>query len=243
MRYAVLSDVHGNLEALEAVLQDASQQGAWRVLCLGDFVGYGPDPNACVETLRPKLSVALVGNHDLAALGRLDARRFNLFARVALEWTREQLSATVRAYLERLKPREDFEGMLLVHASPQDPVHEYILDWETADDNFRAAEFCLCLFGHTHVPVRFAHDGHRTYVFPLPVNTPVRLGPDFRHLVNVGSVGQPRDGDPRAAYVIWDSEEATVELRRVPYPVEAVQAKMQRKGLPRPLWERLGEGR
>lgn len=243
MRYAVLSDVHGNLEALEAVLEDAARQGAQRFLCLGDFVGYGPDPNACVGTLRGRLSVALVGNHDLAALGRLDPRRFNLFARAALEWTREQLHPAVRAYLEGLRPRETFEGLLLVHASPQDPVHEYILDWETADDNFRAAEFSVCLFGHTHVPVRFAHDGQRTYVFPLPANTPVHLEAELRHLVNVGSVGQPRDGDPRAAYVILDTQLRTLELRRVTYPIEVVQAKMQARGLPRPLWERLGEGR
>lgn len=243
MRYAVLSDVHANLEALEVVLEDAARQGAQQLLCLGDFVGYGPDPNRCVEALEGRLSMALVGNHDLAALGRLDAGRFNLFARAALEWTRGQLRPGVRAFLEKLRPRETFQDMLLVHASPQDPVHEYILDWETADDNFRAAEFSLCLFGHTHVPVRFAHDGQRTYVFPLPANTPVPLEADYRHLVNVGSVGQPRDGDPRAAYVVLDLRARTVELRRVPYAIEVVQAKMRAKGLPRPLWERLGEGR
>lgn len=243
MRYAVLSDVHANLEALEAVLQDAQQQAVAGFLCLGDFVGYGPDPDACVERLRCLLSVGLVGNHDLAALGRLDARRFNLFARAAVEWTQAQLSGPVRAYLERLQPRETFEGFLLVHASPRDPVEEYILDWETAEDNFRAAEFQVCLFGHTHVPVHFAHDGVRTHVFPLFPGAPRRLKPNFRHLVNVGSVGQPRDGDPRAAYVIVDTQAATVELRRVEYPIEAVQAKMQARGLPRPLWERLSEGR
>ncbi|MCL6498660.1 MAG: metallophosphatase family protein [Firmicutes bacterium] len=243
MRYAILSDVHANLEALEAVLEDARQQGVERLVCLGDFVGYGPDPNACVERLRGLLVAALVGNHDLAALGRLDARRFNLFARAAVEWTREQLSPSVRAYLEGLEPRQTFEGMLLVHASPQDPVEEYILDWETADDNFRAAEFSVCLFGHTHVPVRFAHDGVRTYVFPLAPNVAVKLERHLRHLINVGSVGQPRDGDPRAAYVVLDTGAGTMELRRVMYPVEAVQAKMQARGLPRPLWERLSEGR
>jgi len=243
MRYAVLSDVHANLEALEAVLEDARGQGVEGFVCLGDFVGYGPDPNACVERLRGLVAVALVGNHDLAALGRLDAGRFNLFARAALEWTRTQLSPSVRAFLEGLRPRETLEDLLLVHASPQNPVEEYILDWETADDNFRAEEFSVCLFGHTHVPVHFAHDGQRTYVFPLSPDTVVPLEPGLRHLVNVGSVGQPRDGDARAAYAVLDTSARTVELRRVPYPIEAVQAKMQARGLPRPLWERLAEGR
>lgn len=243
MRYAILSDVHANLEALEAVLEDARRQGAEGFVCLGDFVGYGPDPNACVDRLRGLVSVALVGNHDLAALGRLDPSRFNLFARAAVEWTRTQLSPSVRAFLEGLRPRETFEGLLLVHASPQNPVEEYILDWETADDNFRAEPFAVCLFGHTHVPVRFAHDGARTYVFPLLPGSAVRLEPGLRHLVNVGSVGQPRDGDPRAAYAVLDTSAGTVELRRVVYPIEAVQAKMQARGLPRPLWERLSEGR
>ncbi|MER3456608.1 MAG: metallophosphoesterase [candidate division GAL15 bacterium] len=243
MRYAVLSDVHANLEALEAVLEDARGQGVQGFLCLGDFVGYGPDPNACVERLRGLVSVALVGNHDLAALGRLDAGNFNLFARAALEWTREQLSPSVRAFLEHLRPRETFQDLLLVHASPQDPVHEYILDWETADDNFRAEPFSVCLFGHTHVPVRFTHDGVRTQVLPFLPHAPLQLSPQLRHLVNVGSVGQPRDGDPRAAYTVLDTEARTVELRRVSYPVEAVQRKMQARGLPGPLWERLAEGR
>jgi len=243
MRYAVLSDVHANLEALEAVLEDARGQGVQGFLCLGDFVGYGPDPNACVERLRGLVSVALVGNHDLAALGRLDAGNFNLFARAALEWTREQLSPSVRTFLEHLRPRETFQDLLLVHASPQDPVHEYILDWETADDNFRAEPFSVCLFGHTHVPVRFTHDGVRTQVLPFLPHAPLQLSPQLRHLVNVGSVGQPRDGDPRAAYTVLDTEARTVELRRVSYPVEAVQRKMQARGLPGPLWERLAEGR
>ncbi|GBD29310.1 hypothetical protein HRbin32_00398 [bacterium HR32] len=243
MRYAILSDVHANLDALDAVLQDAAQQGVQGFVCLGDFVGYGPEPNECVERLRGRASVALVGNHDLAALGRLDARRFNLFARAAVEWTRTQLHDRTRAFLDALSPRTEFEGMLLVHASPRDPVEEYILDWETAEDNFRAEAFSVCLFGHTHVPMRFAHDGERTRVLALLPNTPVALEPGLRHLVNVGSVGQPRDGDPRAAYTVLDTEARTVEVRRVDYPIESVQRKMQACGLPRPLWERLAEGR
>ncbi|MER3460536.1 MAG: metallophosphoesterase [candidate division GAL15 bacterium] len=240
------------LKAFDDVVDYALENEADLVLFCGDaFKNRDPSPTYLREfaaRLRRLLEAGiptflLVGNHDLAALGRLDAGNFNLFARAALEWTREQLSPSVRAFLEHLRPRETFQDLLLVHASPQDPVHEYILDWETADDNFRAEPFSVCLFGHTHVPVRFTHDGVRTQVLPFLPHAPLQLSPQLRHLVNVGSVGQPRDGDPRAAYTVLDTEARTVELRRVSYPVEAVQRKMQARGLPGPLWERLAEGR
>ncbi|MDR7416815.1 MAG: metallophosphoesterase family protein [Armatimonadota bacterium] len=243
MRYAILSDIHANLDALETVLQDLQGQGVDRVMCLGDFVGYGPEPNECVERLRPVLHLALVGNHDLAALGRLNPERFNLFARMAIEWTRQRLSPSVRAYLASLLPRAEEEGILFVHGSPRDPVEEYILDPLTADENFRSEPFSICFFGHSHLPVWFLHNGVHTSVRPLPSNAPVRLEEGTRHLVNVGSVGQPRDGDPRAAYLIYDAEARTVELRRLVYPIEAVQRKMRAAELPRPLWARLAEGR
>lgn len=243
MRYAILSDVHANLDALEAVLADVDAAGAEGLICLGDFVGYGPEPNECVERLRDRLSVALAGNHDLAALDRLDARHFNLFARLAVEWTRQRLEEPVRRYLEALSPQQEHDGLWFVHGSPRDPVEEYILDLETADDNFREAGFEICFFGHTHYPVWFTHDGERTRMRALVPGEPARLGPGTRHLVNVGSVGQPRDGDPRAAYCLFDSNARVLELRRLPYPIESVQGKMQERGLPRPLWERLAEGR
>jgi len=243
MRYAILSDVHANLDALDAVLEDVAREGVERIVCLGDFVGYGPEPNECVERLRPLVHFALVGNHDLAAVGRLDPNRFNLYARIAIEWTRQHLSPSTRAYLESLPARTEAEGVLFVHASPRDPVEEYILDPVTADDNFRYEPFQICFFGHSHLPVWFVHDGQRTELRCLPYRTPVRLEGELRHLVNVGSVGQPRDGDPRAAYVVYDAAQRTAELRRVPYPVERVQRKMQAAELPKPLWLRLGEGR
>ncbi len=243
MRYAILSDIHGNLDALEVVLADLREQGVDRVVCLGDFVGYGPEPNECVERLQPLVHLALVGNHDLAAIGRLSADRFNLFARMAIEWTRQRLTPKTRAYLATLPPRAEEEGLLFVHGSPRDPVEEYILDPVTADENFRSEPFPICFFGHSHLPVWFLFDGVRTSVRRLPPNTPVHLPEGTRHLVNVGSVGQPRDGDPRAAYAVYDTEARTVELRRLPYPVEVVQRKMQAAELPRPLWLRLAEGR
>jgi diadenosine tetraphosphatase ApaH/serine/threonine PP2A family protein phosphatase len=243
MRYAILSDVHANLDALEVVLADVAASGAEQVICLGDFVGYGPEPNECAERLRVLASVALVGNHDLAALDRLDAGRFNLFARLAVEWTKQRLAEPTRRYLESLPAREQHEGMLLVHGSPRDPVEEYILDLETADDNFRAIDFETCFFGHTHYPVWFTHDGERTRMRALVPGEAVQLRAERRHLVNVGSVGQPRDGDPRAAYCLFDADARAVELRRLHYPIESVQRKMRERELPRPLWERLAEGR
>ncbi|MDR5708590.1 MAG: metallophosphoesterase family protein [Armatimonadota bacterium] len=243
MRYAILSDIHANLDALETVLQDLRGQRVDRVVCLGDFVGYGPEPNECVEHLRPMLHLALVGNHDLAAIGRLNPERFNIFARMAIEWTRQRLAPSVRAYLASLPPRAEGDGVLFVHGSPRDPVEEYVLDPVTADENFRSEPFDICFFGHSHLPVWFLHNGVRTAMRHLPPNAPVHLEEGMRHLVNVGSVGQPRDGDPRAAYLIYDAEARTMELRRIVYPIEVVQQKMRAAELPRPLWARLAEGR
>ncbi|MDR5683401.1 MAG: metallophosphoesterase family protein [Armatimonadota bacterium] len=243
MLYAILSDVHANLDALEVVLADVAGSGAEQVICLGDFVGYGPEPNECTERLRSVATVALVGNHDLAALDRLDAGRFNLFARLAVEWTKLQLEESIRHYLESLPATREYGGLLLVHGSPRDPVEEYIMDLETADDNFRAADFEICFFGHTHYPVWFVHDGERTRMRALAPGERAALRGGQRHLINVGSVGQPRDGDPRAAYCLFDSDARVVELRRLPYPIESVQQKMRDRELPRPLWERLAEGR
>jgi diadenosine tetraphosphatase ApaH/serine/threonine PP2A family protein phosphatase len=243
VRYAILSDVHANRDALDRVLTDLPPASIDRVLCLGDFVGYGPQPNECVDRLREVAAPALAGNHDLAAIGALDPVGFNLFARLAVEWTRATLTESSRRYLEALPGRVEFEGMLLVHGSPRQPVHEYLLDLEAADDNFETVPFSICFFGHSHYPIWFVHDGIRTRMRSLPPNQPVQLESGYRHMVNVGSVGQPRDGDPRAAFVVYDTENRTVELRRLTYPVESVQAKMQAAGLPRPLWERLAEGR
>jgi len=243
VRYAILSDVHANRDALDRVLADIAAASIDCVACLGDFVGYGPEPNECVERLREVASPALAGNHDLAAIGAFDPVGFNLFARVAVEWTKAALTDASRRYLETLPARADWEGLLLVHGSPRQPVHEYLLDLEAADDNFRAEPFSICFFGHSHYPIWFVHDGIRTRMRSLPPNQPVQLESGYRHMVNVGSVGQPRDGDPRSGFVVYDTENRTVELRRLTYSVEAVQAKMQAVDLPRPLWERLAEGR
>jgi diadenosine tetraphosphatase ApaH/serine/threonine PP2A family protein phosphatase len=238
----VLSDVHANLEALEAVLADAGAVD--EVWFLGDAVGYGPDPNACVErlmALAPRFWLA--GNHDWAALGRMDLSDFNVEARVAAEWTARQLSRAVRAQLDGVEPRLDVddEALMLVHGSPRYPIWEYILDAGTAAENFEAFDAPLGLFGHTHVPVIYEQGIDGALRLPVPVD--VALAPsDARRLVNPGSVGQPRDGDPRASYLLLEEATRAVTFRRVAYDVASVQAKILDAGLPQRLAARLALG-
>ena len=243
MRIVVVSDIHANLEALEAVLAHLDGQVPELVVCLGDFVGYGPDPNACVDLLIPRLRAAVVGNHDLAAIGARPTDDFNLFAQEAIVWTQRALTEGSRGYLGDLPERVDVEGLLLVHGSPRVPVDEYILDTRTARASFIAESFRIALVGHTHQPAVFVESKHRVSAQGVLPEVPLRLRPTHRYIVNVGSVGQPRDGDPRAAYAVLDTDDATATLFRVPYAVEETQRKMEAAGLPVPLIERLALGR
>ena len=243
MRYAVLSDVHANLEALEVVLADIAGRGPDAIICLGDFVGYGPDPVGCVERLRGGLAGAVVGNHDLAALDRADITAFNPYAHAAIVWTREQLSDGVRAYLGDLPRLLRREAFLAVHGSPRDPTDEYVFDASTARASFERVEFRLGLVGHTHVPGVFIHDGERVTARPLLPDDALELRSAHRYLINVGSVGQPRDGDSRAAYLWLDEGASRAHLIRLAYPLERTQEKMRAAGLPEVLAERLAHGR
>ncbi len=242
MRVLVLSDIHANLAALEQVLEDAGQVDA--VWCLGDVVGYGPDPNECIDLLRSiKPEHWLAGNHDWAALGKLDISDFNPMARVAALWTREQLTPENRAFLERRPTRERATDprFTLAHGSPRHPVWEYILDLQTAAVNFAHFDTPYCLVGHTHVPVIFQQLNSRVGVSPFAPSQPIQLTEE-RLIINPGSVGQPRDGDPRASYLILDTEALTVTLRRTPYPIEETQTRMRKAGLPARLISRLAYG-
>lgn len=243
MRYAVFSDVHGNLEALEAVLADASRQGPDGYLSLGDLVGYGPDPNECVARIQALGADAVAGNHDRAAVGGLDLDAFSPLARAAIEWTIQVLSAEARNYLAGLPLRLETPSFLAVHGSPRDPVEEYILDLPTALAVFAGAEFRLCLVGHSHIPGLFLMErGGRIGARALPPGETIPLEPAARYIVNVGSVGQPRDGDPRAAYLVLDTSGRTVTLRRLRYPVGVTQRKITAAGLPVLLAQRLAAG-
>jgi predicted phosphodiesterase len=243
MRIGVVSDIHGNLEALDAVLARLDGDAPDVLVCLGDFVGYGPDPNDCVDRLIPRLRTAVLGNHDQAAIGARPIDDFNLFAQEAIVWTQRVLAEGTRAYLGALGQRDELEGLLLVHGSPRQPVDEYILDTRTARASFVVHEFRVALVGHTHQPAVFTHSNNRVSARGMLPEVPFVLRPTHRYIINVGSVGQPRDGDPRAAYVVFDTAEPSATLHRVPYPVEETQRKMEVARLPVPLIERLAIGR
>jgi len=229
------------------VLADARRRECDRIVCLGDFVGYGPNPNECVDLLTPLLEGrSVAGNHDWAAVGKLDITFFNPYAQEAILWTQKALRPAVQQYLAALPSEWLHDGpraFLAVHASPRDPIEEYVLDAQTAGESFRERAFALCFVGHTHVPAMFVAAGNAVEARPFPVEEEVRLDPAFRYLINVGSVGQPRDGDPRAAYAVLDGEAATVQLVRLEYAFERTQEKMLREGLPPVLAERLSVGR
>ncbi|MCS7286077.1 MAG: metallophosphoesterase family protein [Anaerolineae bacterium] len=246
MRFLVISDVHSNLEALEAVLKDA--EGLYEaVLCLGDIVGYGPDPNECVERVKglPSLS-CVAGNHDWAAIGKLGVEEFNTDARIATLWTQSVLTPTSVTYLNSLPERIILEDKLtIVHGSPRYPIWEYILTSTVALENFQHFITPWCLVGHSHIPVIFAlreANQRACETIVLEENKPFSLDPEFRFIINPGSVGQPRDGDPRASYALLDLNSGVVELRRVYYPVNKTQDKMEKVGLPPRLIARLTFG-
>lgn len=238
----LLSDIHANLVALEAVLADADGQYD-RVWFLGDLVGYGPQPNECVERLRALEPLALSGNHDWAVLGKLDADDFNTEARMLVRWTQRTLSADNRAYLADLPPLRAEPPFTLAHASPRHPVWEYILDLPTALENFAHFDTPCCLVGHTHVPAVFVLDEAAGELsFTLVEHGDVIDLSHHRLIVNPGGVGQPRDGDPRAAYALLDPEAMTLEFRRVAYDVAATQQLMRDQNMPRRLIKRLAQG-
>ncbi len=244
MRYAILSDVHGNLHALDAVLADLQAEKPDRVVFLGDAVGYGAFPNECVARLRAVAEIMLMGNHEYAVLHPEERTVFNPYARQAIEWTDQQLTPENRSFLAQRPLKAQLEaGVCAVHASPHNPLEWlYILQPAQAQVQFRFFEGWLCLFGHTHVPVVYREaQGPEAEVLLLGEGT-LRLDPEARYLINPGSVGQPRDQDPRASYLLLDTEARTLEIRRLPYPIEQAQAAILAAGLPSFLAERLAIG-
>lgn len=241
MRMLIISDIHANLTAFEAVLADA--EGEWDIIwCLGDLVGYGPKPNECVALLREHNHISLSGNHDWAVLGKLDIQTFNNEARAAIEWTREQISNETKTYLRSLPPTLVQDDFTLAHASPRQPVWEYILDQYTASINFGFFDTPYCLVGHTHVPVRFEEEDTHTITPHLPdYDNCIQLN-HTRLIINPGSVGQPRDSDPRAAYALLDIETKQWFYRRAYYPVHRTQEQMRLHNMPMRLIRRLEHG-
>jgi diadenosine tetraphosphatase ApaH/serine/threonine PP2A family protein phosphatase len=240
MRVAVMSDVHANYHALEAVLEQIDAARVDAIWCLGDIVGYGPRPNECCETVEARADRCLVGNHDLVVLGELSVSDFNDEAAAAAVWTAEVLTPASRTFLERLKPVARMDGVDLFHASARDPVWEYVLTEEAARGTFELAEAPLLLVGHSHVALALSYDGGDLAGGLAPAGTEVEL--NGRWLLNPGSVGQPRDGDPRAAWLLLDLERRFAAFHRVAYSIKTTQAEMRERGLPRALALRLERG-
>lgn len=239
MRIAVISDVHSNLHALDAVLADAGAvDEIWH---LGDIVGYGPDPDAVVDRLATRGAIGVRGNHDAAACGGDEIDWFNPDARAAMEWTRRAMSATTLAWLRALPERREAQDFTLVHGSPLDPTWEYVTTTGAARENLAAISTTHGLNGHTHVPIAFGLDGERMTA-DEPVPSPGMHLDGRRLLLNPGSVGQPRDGDPRASYLVLDLAERRASWGRVVYDIDAVRGRMRSLGLPGRLSERLRYG-
>lgn len=242
MRYAILADIHGNLNAFQAVLRDIDNSGGVEsLLCLGDIVGYGPDPHECIELLQQYDHVCVAGNHDWAAVGKIDTVDFNCAAAVANQWTSQQLSEKDRDYLTALPEIVIKDDFTLVHGSPGDPLWEYVLTPMTAAINAALFSTTFCLLGHSHIPLIFLLAENIAVQIPFIPDNPVKLAYD-RMIINPGSVGQPRDGDSRASYILCDSDSAAVCLRRVSYDIAETQKRMRFFALPSYLAARLDYG-
>ncbi len=241
MRVLLLTDIHANLVALDAVIADAGSVDA--IWCLGDVVGYGPRPNECCAWVAAHAQVTVAGNHDWAALGRIDLDDFNESARLATLWTIKQLTPDAYAWLKTLPERVVEDETTLVHGSPRRPIWEYLLRSTQALANFTYFDTAICFVGHTHVPMIFSEDALQQGEpgYQPPYDEPIRLAVG-RYIINPGSVGQPRDGDPRAAYALYDPENATIEFRRLDYTIAKTQQQMREAGLPVSLITRLARG-
>jgi diadenosine tetraphosphatase ApaH/serine/threonine PP2A family protein phosphatase len=241
LRVAVISDIHGNLYALEAVLDALAAERPDEIWSLGDVVGYGPRPNPCCRLVAEHARIGLAGNHDLGVLGLIDLEEFSFDAAFSARWTRGVLTDESRAYLEGLPPQAKQDGAELFHGSPSDPVWDYVITAEGALDALQRTRAPVVLVGHSHAALAIGLDGSRLEGGLAPDGTELDLA-RRRWLLNPGSVGQPRDGDPRAAYLVLDLDAGRALFRRVPYPVERTQAEIRERKLPEALAERLAHG-
>ena len=242
MKYAFFSDVHANLEALNAVILDFRAEKIDRIFFLGDAVGYGPNPNECVELIGQIAEIKLMGNHDYAALGLMKTNYFNQYAAESMNWTKESLSKKTIEILSDFELTAEIDDIMLVHASPNEPEQwHYILDLDDVEESFRCIDKKICLVGHTHRPfiVSQSEDGNSS----ISHKTEEKIYDNRRYLINIGSVGQPRDSDPRSCYLIHDTDEKTMRIKRVAYNFDNTQQEMAKLGLPNYLIERLAVGR
>lgn len=241
MRVAVISDIHSNLPALEAVLADVDGEGPDEIWCLGDIVGYGPHPNECVDLTRERATLSLCGNHDLAVLGAIDVSDFTGDAGAAARWTTGALGEPQAAWLRELSPSAERDGAELYHGSPRDAVWDYVLSEQVALISILETTAPVVLVGHSHVALGLGWDGIELSGGLAPEGTAIDLSTG-RWLLNPGSVGQPRDGDPRAAWLLIDLAAGRAAFRRVSYPIRETQAAIREHGLPDTLAARLAQG-
>lgn len=240
MRYAIFSDIHGNLPAFEAILEDMNGQDVQKHFCLGDIVGYGAYPDECVSLVRALGCHTVAGNHDYAVLGKISTRHFNKMAKKSTLWTRDTLRAESLEFLDSLTLVEKFGDVSLVHGSLHSPeLFDYIQNSYDAYLSLTRTPGRLCFVGHSHIPVAFVQDPFITYSLDQTIEVPE----EGKVLVNVGSVGQPRDKNPYACYAIYDDQDGKVTIRRQPYDVEKAIEAIQDRGLPTVLGERLRYGR
>lgn len=243
MRYAIVADIHSNLAAFQAVLADLERKGgAEEIWCLGDVVGYGPDPGECIKLLQQYRHLCIAGNHDWAAIGKIDTAYFNPEAAQAVHWTAQQLSPDDVDYLQNLPLSLKQGDFTLAHGSPREPIWEYILSAQTATINFDYFDTKFCLVGHSHVPLIFDLDRNgASLIHQLPGEFSLKQGKK-RLIINCGGVGQPRDRDPRASYAIVDNDQEIIYHYRIDYDILTTQQKMQKAGLPSRLIDRLSYG-
>lgn len=242
MKYGFFSDVHANLEALRACIIDFRAEKLDKLFFLGDAVGYGPNPDECVKLINDIAEVKLMGNHDYAALGLMETEYFNQYAAASMGWTKNSISEKTIEIMSDFELTRVIDDFLLVHSSPREPENwHYILDMEDAEENFDFFTQKLCLLGHTHRPyIVFKSETGEAI---LSKETEEVIKGEYRYLVNIGSVGQPRDGDPRSCYLIFDNKENSIRLKRVQYDVRSTQKVMAEIGLPEYLIDRLAVGR
>ena len=242
MMIAMISDIHGNLEALQAVLMDIEKYKVDAVCCLGDVIGYGCDPVPCLELVDKTCLIKLVGNHEYSSMGLLPMDNLNQTARTSANWTTDQLDDRAFGIINRFTVDASLDSSYLVHASSYEPTKwHYILTNHEADQSFKSLKAKHCFHGHTHLPMIYAESPkgeHRRQV-----GHDFQPDEDTRYLINIGSVGQPRDNDPRACYITYDSAQAEVAYHRVEYDIQRTQSKMRQADLPTPLIERLAAGR
>lgn len=241
MKFALISDVHGNLEALENVLRDIEKQGVEKIHFLGDVVGYGCNPNECIKLINKHCDIMLLGNHDYAVMGIEQTENFNPMAKASMDWTVTKIKDKSIQILADFEMTATFLDYFLVHASPDIPDEwTYILDSEGARNNFREFTQTVCIIGHTHIPTCFVQENNDTIV--QHTKSSITYNDGHRYIINIGSVGQPRDNDPRACYLIVDTDTRTMFYRRIEYDIEKTQGKMKKAKLPDFLIERLAIG-